>query len=84
MFPGVLLFGARPDLGQCRHARIVGAQHRDDLRAYVSSVEDVALQDGKLQTKSGAELKPGNEFISPVGATVPPRTSRDRLIRRGL
>jgi len=48
------------------------------------TVEDVALQDGKLQTKSGAELKPGNEFKSPVGATLPSRTSRDRLIRRGL
>ncbi len=49
----------------------------------VYKVEDVSVRDGKLATKSGAELKPTFEFKSPVEkiAEAPPRA--ERLMRRG-
>jgi len=47
------------------------------------AVEDIAVKDGKLQTRSGAELKPAYEFKSRVEQTARPRGSNERLMRRG-
>src|SRR5206468_175107 len=47
------------------------------------TVEDVALRDGKLQTKSGAELNPCAKF-KPVAEDIILRPlNNERLIRRG-
>jgi hypothetical protein len=47
------------------------------------TVEDSAVKDGKLQTRSGAELKPAYEFKSRIEQTARPRGSNERLMRRG-
>jgi len=49
----------------------------------IYTVEDIAAKDGKLQTRSGAELKPAYEFRSRVEQTARPRGSNERLMRRG-
>jgi hypothetical protein len=46
-------------------------------------VEDVTERDGRLQTKSGGELKPSSQFQP---EPPPPHTqtqNRERLVRRG-
>jgi len=47
------------------------------------TVEDVVLQDGKLQSRSGEALQPANEFKLPVEETEASRANNDRLTRRG-
>jgi hypothetical protein len=49
----------------------------------IYAVEDIAVKDGKLQTRSGAELKPAYEFKPRVEQTARPRRSNERLMRRG-
>ena len=49
----------------------------------VYAVEDILFKGGKLQTPSGAELKPAREFKSPVEQTARPPGSNERLTRRG-
>ena len=49
----------------------------------IYAVEDIAVKDGKLQTRSGAELKPVYEFKSRAEQTARPRGSNERLMRRG-
>ncbi len=47
------------------------------------TVEDVAVRDGKLLTKSGEELKPTAEFQPVDQETVLPAPANERLMRRG-
>jgi len=49
----------------------------------IYAVEDIAVKDGKLQTRSVAELKPAYAFKSHVEQTARPRGSNERLMRRG-
>ena len=49
----------------------------------IYTVEDIAVKDGKLQTRSGAELTPAHEFKPRVEQTARPRGSNERLMRRG-
>ena len=49
----------------------------------VYTVEDVALQDGKLRTKSGTELKPDANFKPLVEEIAIPASNSGRLLRRG-
>jgi len=49
----------------------------------VYTVEDVALQDGKLRTKSGTELKPDANFKPLVEEIAIPASNSGRLMRRG-
>jgi hypothetical protein len=49
----------------------------------VYTVEDVALHDGKLQAKSGAELKPDAPFKPVVEEVTVRPPNNERLIRRG-
>ena len=49
----------------------------------VYTVEDVAVRDGKLQTKSGVELKPTGQFTPPPTTSTPPPQKTGRLMRRG-
>jgi hypothetical protein len=47
------------------------------------TVEDVALRDGRLQTKSGVELKPGAKFKPLVDEIAVRPPNNERLMRRG-
>jgi len=47
------------------------------------TVEDVALRDGKLQTKSGAELNPCAKFKAVEEEITVRPPNNERLIRRG-
>jgi hypothetical protein len=49
----------------------------------IYAVEDIAVKDGKLQTRAGAELKPAYEFKARIEQTARPRGSNERLTRRG-
>jgi hypothetical protein len=49
----------------------------------VYAVQDILFKGRKLQTQSGAELKPVREFKSPVEQATRARGSGDRLMRRG-
>jgi hypothetical protein len=49
----------------------------------VFTVEDVSMRDGKLQTKSGVELKPSSEFSPAPTPNADARTTTGRLVRRG-
>jgi hypothetical protein len=46
-------------------------------------VEDVTARDGKLQTKSGAELKPTGRFQPEPAPAQTQTQNRERLVRRG-
>jgi hypothetical protein len=46
-------------------------------------VEDVTVRDGKLQTKSGSELKPTGEFKPQPEPAYTRTENRERLVRRG-
>jgi hypothetical protein len=92
---GVKEIGPRPSGGRnwksnrrIRAAGFAAVQPRGNAEIYWHSnalyrVEDVALRDGKLQTRSGAELKPGATF-KPVDEEITVRPpNNERLIRRG-
>ena len=64
--------------------------HRDEMEKFYKhadgslyTVEDVAVKNGQLQTKSGAALPPAAEFTSDAETETVARPSRDRLMQRG-
>jgi hypothetical protein len=49
----------------------------------IYAVQDILLKDGKLQTPSGADLRPTHKFKPAVEQNAQSPGSRDRLLRRG-